>query len=382
MTTTLPDIRSVLWDVFRNYPREKQQPFAKNHWREGFQKSVIEVFGRLEFCLPFKAHGSAGQGNWAEIPWIGFRDDSITDSFQDGVYVVYLYPSNLSGVYLSLNQGVTAVREASGFRAADGILRKRAEQLRTTLTIPRSLADDTIALRARGENGLLYEAGHICGLYYPASARITTKLGHNLEAMLNLYRQVIGILRPAVAEDAVSIHKSSLERETDEFLERAALDTTTDVQSGTETSPTLVRRRKRQQALRRALLRAYEAECAACGLSFSIGDAHMLHAAHVIDVEDHGASVVKNGLLLCPHHHWAFDAGCWLITDDYRVEVHPAYKNHAFLAEIDGRLIVSPRNEIFRVDSKAIAIRRQKWASGFGSKVAAKEDDIVLLELP
>ena len=41
-------------------------------------------------------------------------DRLITDTARQGFYIVYLFRSDLSGVYLSLNQGVTSIRDVYG----------------------------------------------------------------------------------------------------------------------------------------------------------------------------------------------------------------------------------------------------------------------------
>src|SRR5215510_14647495 len=50
---------------------------------------------------------SYGKGNWASVPWIAFLDSRETTTTQSGVYVVFLFPEDMRGVYLTYNQGVT-----------------------------------------------------------------------------------------------------------------------------------------------------------------------------------------------------------------------------------------------------------------------------------
>jgi 5-methylcytosine-specific restriction enzyme A len=57
----------------------------------------------------YKTEGSAGRGNWAETPWVAVFDLAVTDSATRGHYPVYLFRRDGSAVYLSLNQGTTAV---------------------------------------------------------------------------------------------------------------------------------------------------------------------------------------------------------------------------------------------------------------------------------
>src|SRR5436305_549185 len=73
--------------------------------------------------------GSPGQGQWAAVPWISIFDPAITISPTRGYYVVYLFRPEQRIVYLSLNQGTTAVREEFGAKVRD-VLADRAELMR------------------------------------------------------------------------------------------------------------------------------------------------------------------------------------------------------------------------------------------------------------
>lgn len=70
-----------------------------------------EIPNEIKSCLAtysgFNVRGSMGQGNKAEVPWISVMDERITKSTQNGLYVVYLFKSDMSGIYLTLNQGIT-----------------------------------------------------------------------------------------------------------------------------------------------------------------------------------------------------------------------------------------------------------------------------------
>ena len=51
--------------------------------------------------------GSMGQGNRTDYPWISILNRNVTTSTQKGLYVVYLFKKDMSGFYLTLNQGIT-----------------------------------------------------------------------------------------------------------------------------------------------------------------------------------------------------------------------------------------------------------------------------------
>jgi MrcB-like, N-terminal domain len=73
---------------------------------------------------------SIGQGNWAKVPWIAFLDARETDSTQRGVYRVYLFREDASGLYLVLGQGVTEQKRDLGTAGAQVALADKAAQLR------------------------------------------------------------------------------------------------------------------------------------------------------------------------------------------------------------------------------------------------------------
>lgn len=50
---------------------------------------------------------STGKGQWAFIPWLAIFHNDITHTTSQGVYIIYLFKEDMSGVYLTLNQGVT-----------------------------------------------------------------------------------------------------------------------------------------------------------------------------------------------------------------------------------------------------------------------------------
>ena len=52
-----------------------------------------------------------GQGNKTQYSWIAKMGKNITQSTQYGLYIVYLFKRDMTGFYLSLNQGITFFKE-------------------------------------------------------------------------------------------------------------------------------------------------------------------------------------------------------------------------------------------------------------------------------
>lgn len=162
--------------------------FIRRDLRDGIKAEA----GRDGDGLIFK--GSAGQGNWARGPWLGIFNPVVTNGAQQGYYPCYLFREDMSGVYLSLNQGMT---EAKDHYKADAktALRARAQNYRAMLGSQTSrFPESTINLApaSPGNDTAFYEAGNICAVYYPVgSVPGEAKLVDDLKAMLGLYEVLI-----------------------------------------------------------------------------------------------------------------------------------------------------------------------------------------------
>ena len=95
--------------ICRNYNKSKGENFSNHILGKKIRHDLPnELFQSLDLNNnKFKITGSIGQGQWAEIPWISIFLKDITTSATNGYYIVYLFKSDMSGFYLSLNQGWT-----------------------------------------------------------------------------------------------------------------------------------------------------------------------------------------------------------------------------------------------------------------------------------
>lgn len=114
--------------------------------------------------------GSTGKGRMANIPWIGAFDTRIANNPQDGLYVVYLFDTVEDRLFLTLNQGMTELKDNYGLGPTKEILSKRAEILRTKIDLER-FEMESIDLPSRlltGRNKY-YGDSTICYRSYDAS---------------------------------------------------------------------------------------------------------------------------------------------------------------------------------------------------------------------
>lgn len=156
------------------------------------------IRNRAALPLKYKVKGGPGQGNWAEIPWICIFDSQITTSAERGYYVVYLFRSDMSGVYLSLNMGWTQFEQKfKPMREAQQKIRETAAVCKEL--IESSLADfsyDPIDLITTRKLGVGYELGHICGKFYSKyNMPEDDVLVDDLRNLIGVYRELTGLLK-------------------------------------------------------------------------------------------------------------------------------------------------------------------------------------------
>ena len=108
-------LKPLIQRVLEGYLKAKSEIFNSTHpmyklLKEEFPSLLEKITINSDL---YKFDGS-GQGNWATIPWVAVLNRSITETVQSGYYPVYLFRGDMSGVYLSLNQGVTNLKTEIG----------------------------------------------------------------------------------------------------------------------------------------------------------------------------------------------------------------------------------------------------------------------------
>lgn len=137
--------------------------------------------------------GSCGNGYKTDYPWVAVFNKNITTGAQRGLYIVYLYKKDLSGFYLSLNQGITYYENT--------YKRKKYECARKVADYFRDEIDDhyfdksNIDLGASyGDLGYGYQETNIISKYYAKGAFTSEQLESDLKRMLAIYDEIVGVL--------------------------------------------------------------------------------------------------------------------------------------------------------------------------------------------
>ncbi len=184
-------LRDTLEAVLREYDSAKLTTFVGNPLAAFISKEAVrnleQAAGPAAVGLLFA--GSAGEENWADVPWLAAFDPVVTDSATRGYYVVYLFHVSESIVHLSLNQGTTAVREEFGATARQ-VLSERAAFIRERLPdFVLRLSATHIALGSTARLPGDYAAGHALGVTYSLDNLPDERtLADDLRTALQAYR--------------------------------------------------------------------------------------------------------------------------------------------------------------------------------------------------
>lgn len=170
-------IARLLEQILAEYEdARQQQPFGRESpiWRQ-FEEltSLLNASDAVASRSTLSASWSAGRGNWARVPWIAFLDSRETTTTTRGVYPVLLFRQDLSGVYLTVAQGVTEPKARGGRSAAyaylEGIAQRFRERNRELAEAGFQL-DSNIDLRASVGLGKDYEVSTIAHKLYERGA--------------------------------------------------------------------------------------------------------------------------------------------------------------------------------------------------------------------
>lgn len=195
----MPSLDSLFNIVFSNYLTDTYSGRTGSQIRREFKETLEPHF------KDYKILWSNGKTNKAELPWLAFLNPNITIKATEGYYIVYLFKADMSGVYLSLNQGWTFFQGSYGRKLAKEKLKTISDYWRGKLPISAtSLSTDPIHL-AHSSTGLGdgYELGHICGKFYDnATLPTETVLLNDLNEMVELYTELYNEIKDIGYESA------------------------------------------------------------------------------------------------------------------------------------------------------------------------------------
>jgi hypothetical protein len=145
------------------------------------------------------------------VPWIAVLDLDVTTTAQEGLYVVYLYSSDLSRIYLSMNQGATQHKNNALERGLAGVGAEQAalEELGTESKIlidcfyPSALHGMKLSIDLEAKHRFLprgYEQGNVAAIEYASEELPDEKvLRSDLSRILSFYSACVEAKRDVLS---------------------------------------------------------------------------------------------------------------------------------------------------------------------------------------
>lgn len=195
-------MKNTIEEILNNYLLARKENFAGHPMQQTVNyefKNQIEQQLNDENIL---IKGSVGKGQWASVPWLCVFDKRITNTAQKGFYIVYLFSEDMSGVYLSLNQGYTWY--SNTFKSeANNTVKSVSDYLRTKLRSDISnFPEDSINLHTNQKLGKGYQLGNIISKYYPKdNIPSQNDLINDLYKLIGIFNELKAIL-PDVDNEA------------------------------------------------------------------------------------------------------------------------------------------------------------------------------------
>lgn len=222
-------LKSYLQYFLNGYLENKSRAFKGNEFKKKVTNTE-ELFSQKFFEKEkYNIVASCGKGRWAEIPWLAIFDTSITDSATNGYYIVFLFKSDCSGVYLSLNQGFTFYKNNFKKKSKESIEKVSRYWQSELNTIqfgkdkPFSL--DKIDLNAKSKKTILpkgYERCNIVSKFYSREDLDNLsddELLSDLEQFKIVYHELSSMLASDFEEQIIQIVNNNSVEELDLALE-------------------------------------------------------------------------------------------------------------------------------------------------------------------
>ena len=221
---------SHIRDFALNFPTLRKNKYHSSETTRIVTKDIPSLIqNSLQLSnTKYRVYGSCGSGSWNEVPWIALLNRSITESTQNGYYVVFLFSADLRSLYLGLAVGWTQFSENFGGQLAKFEIQKTADYLSKKLHIqPSGFKAGPIDLKARNILGKGYELGQVFSKVYDIEHLAEDDVILNdVRNILESYDELIGMVGSSVLN--ITIDDSHETAEEELFRTRLAKLTLTD----------------------------------------------------------------------------------------------------------------------------------------------------------
>ena len=97
-------------EILERFPIESKKRYKNNELANKMRNEFTKDFEDFVFNLTlnkekYSVKISPGMGTWTLRPWAGIKNSDATNTFQEGLYLIFIFDFDKNGYYLSLDQG-------------------------------------------------------------------------------------------------------------------------------------------------------------------------------------------------------------------------------------------------------------------------------------
>ncbi len=186
------DLSRLLYNVVSEYPVDQiGKPLSAHSVRDVTKQEIPDTIEQILSDEDLVIRGSNGQGRWTAIPWVAIMDPAETDQIQNGIYAVYLFEPQERRVTLTLNQGVTELKNEFGSKRAREQLIQRATEIRDQTEIA-GFEPGPIEFPHASDRNKLYGPGTIWYKRYSlGDLSDTAAVDEDLRRLIDTYQQYV-----------------------------------------------------------------------------------------------------------------------------------------------------------------------------------------------
>lgn len=179
-------LKETLQYITTNFFKERDtQKFTDNN----FIKSATADVENIKLSDNIITKVGFGQGTWAELPWIAFLNEKITNTPQQGYYIAYLFSGDGKKIFLTIALGVTNRKGLKQLQKDKSILINNLEKLLISKDIKR--CNDKVNLMAKKATAKKYESSVVCYKKYNTSKLPDeNKLKEDLSKFVKIYNDM------------------------------------------------------------------------------------------------------------------------------------------------------------------------------------------------
>ena len=195
----ISNLLNQFMDLYKDNPNPRVDSSSRTHV---LLCSEIPMLLKKQAKLSkYYIKGSEGNGNRTPYPWVCLMNDAITRSPQKGLYIAILFKKDMSGFYLTLNQGITFFKDTfkkEGYRKAD----EAAKYFRSEINNTEFLSSIHIG-GVKPDNGYGFEKTTIIGKLFNKNSFSDQDLYSSLNELSDIYDEIIDIIDGANYESII-----------------------------------------------------------------------------------------------------------------------------------------------------------------------------------